>query len=66
MKEETTTNPKAKIHADWKEVKAKRERLEKELWGTGYRPVYQKAIAKEWKEALEKEKELMDLLRKKN
>ena len=59
-------NPKAKIHAEWKKVKAKRERLENELWGTGYRPVYYKATAKEWKEALEKEKSLMELLRKKD
>ena len=59
-------DPKAEIHAEWKEVKAKLESLESELWGTDYHPVNRKAIAKEWKEALEKEKALMELLRKKD
>ena len=57
---------KEKIHAEWKEVKAKRERLEHELWRAEYRPVNAKATAKEWNEALEKEKELMELLKKKD
>ena len=57
---------KKKIHAEWKEVKAKRERLEHELWRAEYGPVNAKATTKEWNEALEKEKELMELLRKKD
>lgn len=66
MNEKDTTSPKAAIHKEWQEVKAKRQKLETQLWGGLYRPVYERAIAKEWREALAREKELMELLRKKD